>query len=100
MKKEKLITRTIITTDANILCMDMTDIGNPKPINTVYQIPGEYENNADALKVAKALFETADNILVAVVGMAKRETLYGMPESVFIANATVLPPRSGAKVDE
>lgn len=100
MKKEKLITRTIITTDANILCMDMTDITNPKPVNTVYQIPGEYESKEDALKVAKALFGTPENVLVAVVGMVKREILYGMPESVFIANATVLPPRSGAKVDE
>ena len=98
--KEKMITRTITTSKVNALCMDISDIGNPVSGIQGFTVPGYTESLSDTLKACKELFENDTLKVVAIVNYEKVETLYGMPECLFIANATILPPRSGAKADE
>ena len=51
------------------------------------------------LKVVKSIIETDELKAVHIVAKEEIETLYGMPENVFIEHATVLPKR-GEKTEE
>lgn len=88
-----MVTRTIIETVCNTLVVSLENPAEPKTENVNLYISGEYDSTADALKVLKKTRETDTLKVVTVLSMERQETLYGMPESVFIANATILPPR-------
>ena len=90
MAKEKLITRTITTTQAEVMSVDV-ETADVK-IKT-YTIVGEFENNTAILNACKKQFETEQLKLVNVQDSTVIETLYGMPESKFIELAEKLPPR-------
>ena len=98
--RERMITRTIVTSKANALCMDISDIKNPVSDVKEFVIPGFTENTTDTLKFAKEIFETDTLKIVAIVNYEKVETLYGMNESKFIENAVILPPRFGNKDEQ
>lgn len=91
MRKVSLITRTIQTTRANVLCLD---INQAEPFNKEVILPRTYKTDESVLKKARELIDTDSVKAVSVVSTSVEETLYGMPENVFIENATVLPPRS------
>lgn len=85
MRKEKLVTRTVITLKVSVLGFDNTDT----PTKATFEIPEMEEKN-----IVKFLTATAENFTPCkVVSIERVETLYGMPESVFIKNAEKLPPR-------
>ena len=90
MAKEKLITRTVITTNAEVMTVN-TETAEVKI--TSYTITGEYDSYKAVLTVCKRLFETETLKLVDVQKTETNETLYGMPESKFIELAEKLPPR-------
>lgn len=89
-----LVTRTILTTRATVLCMD---IANREPFNTEVVLPRTYKDEAKLLKACKNAIDNDTVKCVAVVKVETVETLYGMDEAKFIANSEVLPPRKGAK---
>lgn len=91
MRKVPLITRTIQTTRANVLCLD---INQAEPFNKEVILPRTYKNDEAVLKKAREIIDTEDVKAVSIVSTTVEETLYGMPENVFIENATVLPPRT------
>lgn len=92
MKNEKMVTRTISTlyVDAMTLNVETAEVctysftapiklkDNPRSILTYLRL----HNETDTLKIA------------SIVNTEVRTALMGMPESVFIEHATVLPPRS------
>lgn len=84
------VTRTIITTKANVMCLD---IQTGEPCNKVFTAPRTYKDNEKLLKVLKSTEETDELKLVHIVDVKTEETLYGMDEAEFIKYATVLPPR-------
>lgn len=85
MKSEKIITRTIITLKVSVLGFDDED----NPVMRDYEIP-----DMDEKKIMQFLFTIAAGFTPAKIRKVERvETLYGMPESVFMKNATKLPPR-------
>ena len=81
MAKKPMITRTIQTTEVTVLCMD---IPQGEPFNKDVTLPRTYKDNTAMLKAAAAIIDT-DEV---------KETLYGMTEADFIANAIILPARS------
>lgn len=87
------VTRTITTTKANVMCLD---IATGEPCNKVFTAPRTYKNNEKLLKVLKEIEETDELKLVHIVDVTTEETLYGMTEAEFIKYATVLPPRAKA----
>lgn len=95
MRKVPLITRTIQTTRANVLCLD---INEAEPFNKEVILPRTYKNDEAVLKKAREIIDTDTVKAVSVVRTSVEETLYGMPENIFIENAVVLPPR-GEKAD-
>ena len=91
MAKTPMITRTIQTTEVNVLCMD---IKQGEPFNTTVTLPRTYKDNAAMLKAAAAVIDNEDTKAVHIVASEVKETLYGMKEVDFIANADILPARS------
>lgn len=90
MARTPQVTRTIQTTHASVLCMD---IENREPCNRDVVLPRTYKNDNDILKAAKKAIETDTLKAVQVVSYMVQETLYGMSEQDFINHATILPPR-------
>ena len=91
MAKTPMITRTIQTTEVNVLCMD---IKQGEPFNTTVPLPRTYKDNAAILKAAAAVIDNEDTKAVHIVASEVKETLYGMKETDFIANADILPART------
>ena len=91
MAKTPMITRTIKTTEVNVLCMD---IKQGEPFNTTVTLPRTYQDNAAMLKAAAAVIDNEDTKAVHIVASEVKETLYGMKETDFIANADILPART------
>ena len=91
MAKTPMITRTIQTTEVNVLCMD---IKQGEPFNTTVTLPRTYKDYAAMLKAAAAVIDNEDTKAVHIVASEVKETLYGMKEADFIANADILPARA------
>lgn len=90
MAKEIMVTRTITTTKANVLCLDV-EAG--EPFNETVEVARTYKDEEALLKAVKPLIETDAIKAVHIVDKEVVETLYGMPEQVFIEHAKVMPPR-------
>lgn len=95
MARTPKVTRTITTTHATLLCLD---IEHGEPCNKTVILPRTYKDDNAILKQAKQTVESDTIKVVHVVDHFEQETLYGMTEQKFIENAEVLPPR-GANTD-
>ena len=96
MKKEKMVTRTIVTTIANCKFYNLKD-------EILFDSSMTYTGKLDEKQVKNAINEMIERnpecgfTLVKVNFITYEEKLYGMSETVFLANAKELPPR---KVNE
>ena len=90
MARIPMVTRTIQTTTANVLCLD---INEGEPFNKEVVLPRTYKDEKSMMKVVEKLINTDDVKAVHIVHTDVDETLYGMTEQEFIAAARVLPDR-------
>lgn len=93
-----MITRTIESTKYAIMCV------NPEE-NSCYDTEITLSGSREDSSAISALNETFKNngsnhIAVMVKSAETIETLYGMPESFFMAYAVILPPRGTKKESE
>ena len=91
MARTPMVTRTIVTTKAIIMCLD---IEAGEPFNKEVTLPRTYKDEKALLKKVRPLVETETIKAVHVVDTEEVETLYGMTEQEFIENAQILPPRA------
>lgn len=91
MARKPMVTRTITTTKANVLCMD---IQNAEPFNKVVTLPRTYKDDKTLMKKVQEVVETDTVKAVHVVDKEEVETLYGMTEQEFIQKAVVLDPET------
>lgn len=91
MARESMVTRTIITTNATVMCIN---VETAEPYNETVKLPGTHKDNNAILKQAKKLLENDTVKCVHVVDVAEEQKLYGMKEVDFIAHAEILPSRS------
>lgn len=97
MARTPKVTRTITTSVVSILCANI-EIG--ELVNVEFTLPRTYKDDEAILKAVKKANHD-DNIKpVSVSDVKIVETLYGMDEQKFIDNAEILPPRSGANLDD
>lgn len=89
MPRKPMITRTIVTTKVNVLCLD---INSAEPFNEVVTLPRTYKDEKKLLKKVEEVLNTDEVKAVHIVDKKEVETLYGMTEQDFITNATVLDP--------
>lgn len=91
MARIPMVTRTITTTKAIVMCLD---IESGEPCNKSVVVPRTYKSDESLLKKVKEVIETEALKPVHIVGKEEIETLYGMSEQTFIENAKVIPPRT------
>lgn len=91
MARVPMVTRTIVTTKANVMCLN---VETAEPFNMVVSVPRTYKDEESLLKAVKNAAETDNVKCVHVVDSEQVETLYGMTEQEFIEHAKVLPPRN------
>ena len=93
MARVPQVTRTIQTTKAEVLCLNIKE-GNP--FNQIVTLPRVYKDENHILKSVKKLIDSDEIKAVHIVNVEVEETLYGMSEQKFIEMAEVLPPRKAA----
>lgn len=91
MARKPMVTRTITTTKANVLCMD---IQTAEPFNKVVTLPRTYKDDKTLMKKVQEVVETDTVKAVHIVDKEELETLYGMTEQEFIQKAVVLDPET------
>lgn len=91
MARVPMVTRTIIATKANVMCLD---VQAGEPCNRVVTAPRTYKDDEALMKKVRPLIETETLKAVHIVDKEEIETLYGMTEQEFIEHAKVLPPRN------
>lgn len=96
MARKPMVTRTIVTTKVNVLCLD---IKSSEPFNKVVTLPRTYKDEKKLLKKVEEVVNTDDVKAVHIVDKEEVETLYGMTEQDFITNATVLDPTTRKEIE-
>ena len=91
MARKPMVTRTITTTKANVLCMD---IQTAEAFNKVVTLPRTYKDDKTLMIKVQEVVETDTVKAVHIVDKEEVETLYGMTEQEFIQNAVVLDPET------
>ena len=84
MARKLYVTRTMKSTKASILCMD---IEAAEPMNVTVVLPTIYKDAKAILKAAKPIVETDLVKAVAVVDWQTEYGMYRMPMETFLANA-------------
>lgn len=96
MARKPMVTRTIVTTKVNVLCLD---IQSAEPFNKVVKLPGIYKEEKKLFKKVEELVNTDYVKVVHIVDKEEVETLYGMSEQDFITNATILDPVTRKEIE-
>lgn len=89
MARERMVTRTILETEVEVICIDVNTFETQ--IKT-FTLTGFQKNNDYILKQLKKQHETDTFKLVAIQNIQEKETMYGMKEIDFIKVATKLDP--------
>lgn len=97
MARVPMVTRTIVTTKVNVMCLN---IQSCEPCNKVVTVTRTYNDDELLLKKIRPMIETDTLKAVHIVDKEEIETLYGMTEQEFIQNATVQPPRNAVSTNE
>ena len=96
MARAPQVTRTIQTTLAKIMCLD---IEKGEPFTKEVTLPRTYKDDKAILKQAEKEIGTETIKVVHVVDSTVQETLYGMSEQEFVKVASVLPSRSAKETE-
>lgn len=97
MARIPMVTRTITTTHATVLCLDLV---SAEPFNKDVVLPRTYKDEKSLMKKVSALIDNETVKAVHIVDKKEVETLYGMTEQEFIETAKVLPPREKTTAEE
>lgn len=89
MARVPQVTRTIQTTRANVLCLD---IQMGEPFNKEVVLPRTYKDEKAMLKQVEKVINNDTVKAVHIVSHEVQETRYGMTEQQFIECAEILPP--------
>lgn len=96
MARVSMVTRTIIATKINVLCLN---IETSEPYKKEVILSGTYKDEKALQKAAEKVINSDTVKAVHVVDHEETETLYGMTEQEFIERAKILPPRDAKKAE-
>lgn len=91
MARKPMVTRTIVTTEVNVLCLNLE---TAEPFNMDVTLMRTYKDDVKLMKKVSEIVNTDTVKAVHVVHKNEMENLYGMSEEDFVKYAHVLPPRS------
>ena len=92
---ERLITRTILSTSAQLMCVD---VSTGETLTVDYIVGGKVESDK-LLKMAKKNKDTDTFKVVAVVGIDYIEKMYGIAPSIFMQYAIELDPATRKSIN-
>lgn len=96
MARKRMVTRTILTTKATVLCMDTnTLLSEYKDVI----LPRTYKDDEKLFKAIKNAIDTDTFKAVKIEETSTVETLYGMDEQDFINSAKVLDPTTRREIE-
>ena len=90
MARQPQVTRTIVTTNATVLCLDLI---KKEPFEKVVKLPRTYKDEKHMMKKIEEIVNSSEVKAVHVIRTEIEETLYGMSEQKFIETAEILPIR-------
>ena len=90
MARERMVTRTVDLTVAEVMCVDVT---TAEVTIENLEVSGLYSDNEKLMKQLKRVYEDDTHKVVSIQKTDVKEILYGMTEIDFIKNAVILPPR-------
>lgn len=96
MARVPMITRTVNTTEATVLCVNIVE---GEPFNKTVTVSGVYDDDKKLMKEVSKLIDNDTEKAVHIVKVETKETLYGMTVAQFIANAEILPPRTATETE-
>ena len=91
MARQPQVTRTIQTTKAKVLCIDLV---NEQPFTQEVVLPRTYKDERSMMKKLKPMLDSETVKVVHVQSFVVESTLYGMTEEEFIEKAQILPART------
>lgn len=97
MARVPMVTRTVTSTKATVLVVDIT---TGTTFDKEVEVARTYKDSDKLLKVIKSSFETATEKIVAIKSSEEMETLYGISEQMFIEIAEKLPPRNTTEMKD
>ncbi len=83
-RKAKMVTRTVKAKEVTVLCLNTV---TAEPFNDTVTIFGNYKTEDKLMKAVSARLDTDEVKAVKIVAVNDINTLYGMTEDTFIANA-------------
>lgn len=89
MARVPMVTRTIQTTRANVMCLN---IERGEPFNREVILPRTYKDEKSMLKQVEKVINSDTVKAVHIVQSNVEEIRYGMTEQQFIEAAEVMPP--------
>ena len=96
MARERMVTRTILQTEVDVICMDVTTV---ETTVKTFTLTGLQKNTDYILKQLKKQHETENFKLVAIQNVQEKEVMYGMKEIDFIKVAMKLDPETRKVVE-
>ena len=90
MARIPMVTRTFLTTKANVFCADKE---TEQTFKMDVTLPKTYKSDKELMKAIEKQVNTDKIKAIYVVYSEVQEILYGMSEQDFINSAQVLPPR-------
>lgn len=96
MARKPMVTRTIVTTRVNVLCLD---IQSAEPFNKEVSLPRTYKDEKKLMKAVESVVNSDTVKAVHVVDQETVEKVYGMTEQNFIDNAIELDPTTRVAID-
>ena len=97
MARKRMVTRTILTTTVNALCMDTQTC---EACNKDVVLPRTFKDIDKVLKAVKSVIDTPTFKVVDIVDVETVETLYGMDEQKFINESVILDPETRKQLEE
>lgn len=87
MSRLRQVTRTIVTTKVNVMCLDTQKC---EPLNEVITVSGTFSDEDALLLAVKRAVDTDTLKAVQVVDKEELTNLYAMPEEEFIKLAKIV----------
>ena len=97
MARPQMVTRTIVTTKAKILAVEVST-----EQTKIFEVtlPRVYKDNNEILKIAQKNCDNPDLRYVHVVSYEAETVLRGMSEAKFLEYSEILPPRTAKSESE
>lgn len=87
MARQRMVTRTIVTTKVKALCMDLV---NRQPIEKIFNLPRTYKNDNAILKILCKQCDSEELKVTAILEKEVTKDIYGMVEWKFLELAEKL----------